>query len=373
VDIAFSEDQRVMKDAARKFLDKECGPAVVRAIREGDREMGAGVWAAMADLGWLGLPFNAAYGGLEVDLVTLAALVEELGRVADPTPFINTVVACGLLIQNYANEELKARLLSGIASGSLHISLAVVEDDALYCANSIGLTATEQGDTLKLNGHKMFVENAASVDYLLVAVRTREEESGISLVLVDPQQQGVDITALQSVTLADLSEVKFSDVCVGTDQLVGARDAAWSAIDSAVKTAAAVQCAAAVGGAGKVLDMAVSHAKDRHQFDSPIGSFQAVQHLLANMYGDVETAWLAAYEAIAAIDQGSNDTSSKIALAKSFCNEAFTQTCLDAHQVFGGMGYLWETDLHFWTRKAKEIELSWGTPLSYRRALAETL
>ncbi|MBT4521487.1 MAG: acyl-CoA dehydrogenase, partial [Halieaceae bacterium] len=78
-------------------------------------------------------------------------------------------------------------------------------------------------------------------------------------------------------------------------------------------------------------------------------------------------------EAIAAIDQGSNDTSSKIALAKSFCNEAFTQTCLDAHQVFGGMGYLWETDLHFWTRKAKEIELSWGTPLSYRRALAETL
>ncbi len=142
---------------------------------------------------------------------------------------------------------------------------------------------------------------------------------------------------------------------------------------AAQERTAAFQSATAVGGARRVLEMALDHARERVQFGKPIGSFQAVQHLLANAWSEVETAWLAAYEAITCLEAGLPGASDKVAIAKCASNDTFVRTCFTAHQVLGGMGYMWETDLHLWTRKAKEIELAQGGIYAYRQRLAASL
>lgn len=374
MDLAFNQEQSLLKEAARQFLEKECSPSVVRRIREGDRQAVRELWSKMAELGWLGLPFSEAYGGLGGDGISLAALVEELGRVADPTPYINSIIACGTFIEAVATESQKRIILPRIIEGDTLISLALLEDEAVYQPGTIQLSATAVDEGLLLNGSKRFVENADIADYLLVAVRTSAEgDTGITTVLVDTKSAGIEMTPLLSVTLGSLSEVTFYDVKVEPDQIVGVKDQAWPDLYSTIRKAAAFQSVEAAGGAARVLEMTVAYARERQQFGQPIGAFQAVQHILADRYGDVETAWLAAYEAIAGLTRKTGHSESEIALAKVFCGEAFTRCCLDAHQIFAGMGYIWETDLHFWTRKAKEIEFAWGTAMAYRKDLARYL
>lgn len=375
MDLAFNEEQQSLKQSARKFLEKECPPALVRAVEADERGFPRGLWERMAQLEWLGLPFDERYGGLGADLVTLAALVEELGRACDPTPYLPTVVASGLLLQDAASEPLKQEILPRIVRGEGLVTLAVLEADGRYAPESIQLRAEERQGRFVLSGAKLFVENAHIVDSLVVAVRSdkgSDPSQGITLVLVDPKSKGITLTPLHSVGHNKLFEVTFDAVTVSQDRIVGMRDEAWPYLDKAIKRTAAIQCAAAVGGAQRVLEMTVAYAKVRVQFDKPIGSFQAVQHHCANMWMDVETAWLATYEAICQLNE-ELPADEQIAVAKAWASEAYTRTCLTAHQIHGGVGFMMEYDLQLWTRQAKAMESAWGTPDWYRRQLAKVL
>ena len=375
MDLGFNEEQQSLKASARKFLAKECTPALLRQLEADARGFPRALWEQMAQLAWLSLPFAEPYGGLGADLVTLAALVEELGRACDPTPYLSTVVACGLLLQDAASEAQKRAILPRIGRGEAVVSLAVLETEGRYAPGSIGLSAEVQGSAFVLNGIKLFVDNAHIADHLLVAARTAsgpDPAHGITLLLVDPKSAGISLSPLPSLGHGKLFEVRFDGVTVPRENVVGTTHDAWPHLAATIKRTAAIQCAAAVGGAQRVLEMAVDYVKVRVQFDKPIGSFQAVQHHCANMWMDVETAWLATYQAICELNEG-RPADEQIAIAKAWASEAYTRTCLTAHQLHGGIGFMMEYDLQLWTRQAKALEAAWGSPDWYRRHLVTML
>jgi len=375
MDLGFYEEQQLLQRSARDVLAKECSPAMVRRLHESEKRFSSALWKQMAELSWLGLSFDAKYGGLGADLVTVAALAEELGRACDPTPYLDTVIACGMLLAHFADEAQRARLLPKLVDGSLLVSLAVLEEDACYAPESIRLRAREEQGAYVLRGAKRFVLNVHLCDLLLVAVRTAEPSvsgQGITLLLMDPKSAGIEAVPLRALALGKQFEVRFDEVRVPIENRVGLVDAAWPAIERSVTRTAAIASAMAVGGARRVLEMTVDYVKLRVQFGRPIGAFQAVQHQLANIWTDVETAWLASYEAISLLSEGLA-ADAQVALAKSWACETFVHTCLTAHQLFGGLGYMWESDLHLFTRKAKDLELAWGTPRFYRKNLAKFL
>ncbi|MBP8927022.1 MAG: acyl-CoA/acyl-ACP dehydrogenase [Pseudomonadales bacterium] len=370
MELNFDQEQQQIKDAARRFLEQECTPALVRRMREEGSPFPDDIWKQMADLGWLGLPFDTQHGGSQCDWVSLAAVVEELGRACDPTPFVDSVLNCGWLLQDTASAAQKERWLPPLMAGELTLALAMLEDGS-GSHNAYASSLTDNAGALLLRGRKLFVEDAASRDLLVVTAR-HQRNGHLCLALVAPGTRGVDLIRLHSLAHPNLYEVVFDDVILPADQVIGIDTDLAPALDHAILRSEAFQSAAAAGGARRVLELGVAYAKERQQFGRPIGSFQAVQHLLANAWIDVETAWLAAYEAITHCELGL-PAADKIAVARCVSNETFTRSCFTAHQVFGGMGFMWETDLHLWTRKAKQIELAFGGLKHARARLAAAL
>ena len=358
-------EQRQIQDAARRFLQSECPPSLVRTLREQHMALPRRIWTRIAELGWTGLPFAEQHGGSAADWTTMAIVMEELGRACDPTPFSDCVLGCGWLIQDLGDAAQHRRWLAPLIAGELQTALAALEAGGDWSAARCTTTLAPTSSGWRLDGRKLYVENAPDRDLLLVAAR--DSASGkLRLAAVSPRAAGVECAALRSLAHPDLHEVRFTAVSVAQTDLLGGDDVG-AALDAALLRTAVFQSAAAVGGARRVLELATQHVRQRVQFGRPIGSFQAVQHLLANVWIDVEAAWLAAYEGITELER-SPRAIHKACAAKCISNEAFTRACFTAHQVLGGMGFMWETDLHLWTRKAKQIELACGG-LPYHRAL----
>lgn len=371
MDLDFTPEQLQVQDAARRFLGRECPPALVRRVREGEPSHPAALWAGMAEQGWLALPFDEAYGGLAADWMTLTAVIEELGRACDPTPFMDCVVSCGWLIQDVGTEAQKQRWLTSLARGELLVSLAMLEAVADPDPERVSARLEAAGAGLRVSGRKLFVERAADADLLLVTAR--EAVSGLArLALIPVKSPGVELVRLRSFAHPHLYEVRFDAVAIEADQVLGEAVDAAPRLRASLRRTAALQSAAAAGSAQRVLEMVIAYARERQQFGRPIGSFQAVQHMLADAWVEVETARLAACEAITQLELGLA-ADDKVAVARCASSESFVRTCLSAHQVFGGMGFMWETDLHLWTRKAKEIEFAYGGTGIWRRSLAGLL
>lgn len=363
-------EQQQIRTAARRFLQAECPPALLRSLRERHTPLPRSVWSRMAELGWLGLPFAENHGGSAADWSTIGMVMEELGRACDPTPFADCVLGCGWLIQDLASAEQCRRWLGPLISGRVQIALAAFEADGRWDAAACTTTLTTHSGRWWLDGCKLFVENATSRDLLLVIARNAESGQ-LQLVMVSPAARGVECSALRSLAHPDLYELRFDAVEVAEDDLFDGSDTG-AAVDAALLRTAVFQAAAAAGGAQRVLELATEHARQRVQFGHPIGSFQAVQHLLANVWIDTEAARLAAYEGITELER-SPGAIAKACAARCISNEAFTRACFAAHQVLGGMGFMWETDLHLWTRKSKEIELACGGLLYHRKLLGDAL
>jgi alkylation response protein AidB-like acyl-CoA dehydrogenase len=229
-----------------------------------------------------------------------------------------------------------------------------------------------EGTGFRVSGRKLFVERAADADLLLVSAR-EAASSRMRLALIAPGAAGVELVRLRSLAHPHLYEVRLEGVMLEGGQVLGEPIDAAPAVAAAMRRSAALQSAAAAGGAQRVLEMAVAHARERHQFGKPIGSFQAVQHMLADVWAEVETARLAAYEAMTELELAGSAVEEKVAIARCASSECFVRTCLTAHQIFGGTGFMWESDLHLWTRKAEEIEFACGGTGRWRRRLAQLL
>lgn len=378
MDLRLSEEQQLIRGLAREFLERESSMALVRALADDPRGYSPELWQKMADLGWMGLPFPEAYGGLGQSLADLALLIEEQGRCGLPAPFFAAVVLCGLPIAQFGSEAQKETYLGAIAAGECIMTYAQTEPGGAWDAAGTNLTATPAGAGTDaadwvLDGTKMLVPYAHVADHLLVAGRARGAgPRDLTLFLVDARSPGISHRRLQTIGTEPLCAVTFQGVRVPRDNVLGRLGAGWPIIQAIHDWGAALKCAEMVGGAEQVLAMTVDYAKERVQFGSPIGSFQAIQHHCANMASDVVSSRHITYEAVWRLSEGLA-ASEQVSMAKAWVSDAYQRVCALGHQVHGAIGFTHEHDLQFYFRHAKAAELAFGDAGYHRELLAQRL
>ena len=369
MDFGFSDEQEMLRRSARSLLEKECPSSLVRRLMEEDRGYDPDLWKKMAGLGWTGLVIPEAYGGAGLSYVDLVLVLEEMGRVVLPSPFIWTTMVAEA-IKRAGSEAQKQALLPKIAAGDLIATPALLEPSALWGADGIALQAREKGGEFTLDGVKLFVNDGHIAGCLLVAARTAGSGAdGITLFALEANRPGISVAPLKTMDQTrKLSEVKFAGVKATALDVVGTVGGGWKRLSEMVDRGKVMLAAEMMGGAQKVLDTTVEYAKMRVQFGRPIGSFQAVQHKCANMMIDVEGAKSAVYYAAWAVSNEVAEAPLAAALAKAASSDAYRRVSADGIQVHGGIGFTWDHDMHLYFKRAKSSEFTFGDA-NYNREL----
>lgn len=373
--LSLSEEQKILTEMARDFLRDKFPREMLDRIDQAELGYSPEIWKEMAALGWTGLAIPEEYGGAGMGFLELALLLEEIGKVRPIGAFFSTVVLGGLPILAAGTEEQKRLYLPKIASGEAIFTLALTEETATYEAGAVEMKAAAQGDAYVLNGGKLFVPDAHVADYLLCVARTgagASPEDGITVFIVDAKDSGIRCTPYRAMNNDRLCEVLFQDVAVPAKNILGRPGEGWNLVQTMLDQAAVAKCCEIVGGAERVLEMTVTHAIDRKQFNRQIGSFQAVQHLCANMLSDVDSSKLITYEAAWRISEGLS-YAVEASMAKGWVSAAYRRVVALGHQVHGGTGLIDEHDMPLFFNGAKVAELAFGDARFHNRQLAHRL
>jgi alkylation response protein AidB-like acyl-CoA dehydrogenase len=370
MNLALSEEQEMIRKMARDFLTDKFPKTVVKEIEQSEAGYSPEVWQEMAGLGWMGLAFPEKYGGSGMSFLDLAVLLEEMGRACLPGPYFSTVVLGGLTIADIGSEEQKQQYLRRIASGEIIFTLALTEASASYDADAIETKAIADKDGYVLNGTKLFVPDAHIADYMLVVART--DKKGLTIFIVDGKSPGISSTVLKTIANDKLCEVVFDRVKVPRENILGELNQGWKEVQKIIQRAAVAKCCEMVGCIQQALDMTVSYAKERKQYDRPIGSFQVIQHYCADMATDVDGTRLSTYQAAWMLSEGLPCTK-EIAIAKAWAGEACQRVMALAHQIHGAIGVTIDHDLQYYTRRAKAAEVSFGDANFYREVVAQEM
>jgi alkylation response protein AidB-like acyl-CoA dehydrogenase len=369
VNFAFNEEQEELRKTVRAFLEAKSSEAAVREQMDTEAGYDAAVWSQMGEqLGLQGLVIPEEYGGSGYGYIELVVILEEMGRSLLCAPFFSSVVLAGNTLIHAGDDQAKADLLPGIATGETIATLAFTEENGRWDEAGITATATQDGDTWKISGTKMYVLDGHTASLLIVAARTA---AGVSLFAVDGEGAGVTRTALATMDQTRKQAKVVLDGASG--RLIGADGEGWTVLERVLDLAAVALAAEQVGGAQACLDMAVQYAKDRVQFGRPIGSFQAIKHKCADMLLEVESAKSAAYYAGWAASELNDELPSVASLAKAYCSEAYFHAAAENIQIHGGIGFTWEHPAHLYFKRAKSSELLFGDPTYHRELLAQRI
>jgi len=373
MDLALSDEQEALRASARAFLERACAPALVRRVRTPAGEgHDPDLWAAMAELGWLGLALPESVGGGGGDLLDLAVVYEEAGRALVPTTLYSTVEAA-LLIDHAGDDHQRAELLPPVLAGDRIVSVALHEAGMRSSPDALRTIVAPYGDDVMVHGTKLFVPNAGVAHDLVVVARgpSAATGDGVHLVVVPTEAPGVSRTTLMTFGHDAQHEVSFDGVRVPADRVLAAPGGAWWAVERARRVATALQSVEMVGGARAVLDLTVRYVTDRAQFGRPIGSFQAVQHHVADLSTRIDAAGLAAWQAVWRCSVGTGDAA--VAIAKVAASDAYVETTLMAHQLHGGIGFAVDHDLHLWSDRARAAALTLGSREEHLRSLGSLI
>lgn len=377
MDIGFSEEQELLRDTARKFLDGECPTTFVRRMMATDAAVTPEFWQKLAEQGWLGIAYAEEDGGSGLGLVDLVVLMEEVGRAVMPGPFHATVLLGGAAIAAAGSAATRQEWLPKIAAGEAKATLALTEPNARWDAAGITLAAREGRGGFALSGTKLFVPDAHLADVLVVVARSRDGstmEDGISLFLVPRGTAGVAVRLLPSVDeTRKLCEVRLDNVALPAAALIGELHRGWPAVARVVDRAAVALAAELCGAAQRVLDMTVDYAKMRIAFGKPIGSYQGVKHKCADMLIEIENAKSLTYYAAWAFDEGEADAAMAVSMAKAAASDAGRKVCAAGIQLHGGIGMTWEHDLQLYLKRAKADEIAFGDATWHRERIARLM
>jgi alkylation response protein AidB-like acyl-CoA dehydrogenase len=375
LDFSFSKDQEALRNEARDFLKRECPPSLVREMEADSRGFPVKLWENITELGWIGLPFPAKYGGGGRDFLDLVILLEEMGRVCLPLPFMSTVALSGLTILDAGSEKQKGQFIHAISGGKLISTLALMEPNDNYFPAVLTCRALDNGDTYVINGIKLFVTDAHISDYLLVAARIEniyKEDLGIGLFIVDNKTNGLTFDLLKTIGADKQFEVSFNNVTVSKASILGEHRRGSEVIKRLQERAAVAKCAEMLGGAQQVLEMTVNYTKNRKQFDRLIGSFQVIQHNCVNMAIDIEASRLNTYHAAWKLSE-QLPASQEVAVAKAWVSEAYHRIISLSHQIMGAIAFTKASDLELYIRRAKAAEVSFGDSDFYRDIIIEEM
>ncbi|MBE8221013.1 MAG: acyl-CoA/acyl-ACP dehydrogenase, partial [Alphaproteobacteria bacterium] len=347
MDFDFSEDQKLLKEQARKFLGDKCDLSQVRKVLEGDAPHHGEVWQGLCELGFAGAAVPEAYGGLGLGTLELCVVAEELGRAIAPVPFSSSIYLAAEAIKLYGSEEQKKLWLPRIASGEIIATLAAAEGTSPPHPRSLK-TQISGG---KLSGVKLPIADGAEAT--LAVVLTQD-----SLALVDLTTGGITRKAVKTIdpTRAH-AEITFDNASA---ELLGAQGEGWQNYCALESRAAILFAFEQVGGAEAAMNMAKDYALERYAFGRQIGSYQAIKHKLADMYVRLELARSNCYYAAMALSEDTADLEIAAATARIAATEAYRFAAQENIQTHGGIGFTWEADAQFHYRRAKLLALTLG-------------
>jgi alkylation response protein AidB-like acyl-CoA dehydrogenase len=356
----FSDEQKQLRDEARKFLSEQCPPKAVRTVLDGKMPYDKALWKGLAQLGFLGVAIPENYGGTGAGHLELCVIAEEMGRALAPVPFSSTVYLAAEALLLAGSETQKQQWLPLIAKGEAIGTLALFEGKGNPSPEAVKLTAN--GGVL--NGTKKPVADGAIADFAIVAARTGSSgrETDISLFLVDLRSDGVEARDLTNLDpTRSQAEITFKN-CKA--EPLGRAGEGWSILTQLLDRAAVLIAFEQVGGADRALEMGRDYALDRIAFGRPIGSFQAVKHMLADMYVSATLARSNCYYGAWALSTNASELPEAAASARISATQAFQHCAKNNIQVHGGMGFTWEFDCHMYYRRANALALGLGS-LSY--------
>jgi alkylation response protein AidB-like acyl-CoA dehydrogenase len=360
MNFVFSDQQKQLRDEARKFLAEKCPPKAVRAVLDGKASYDRELWQGLADMGFLGVAIPEAFGGAGAGHLELCVIAEEMGRALAPVPFSSTVYLAAEAILLAGSDAQKQKWLPLIASGAAIGTLALFEGTGNPSPQAVKLTASNGS----LNGTKKPVPDGAIADFAIVAARTGASgrETDISLFLVDMKAEGIEAKSLTNVDPSrGQAEITFKNVKA---EPLGAANEGWSILSQVLDRAAVLMAFEQVGGSDRALEMGRDYALDRIAFGRPIGSFQAVKHLLADMYVSATLARSNCYYGAWALSTNAAELPEAAAAARISATQAFQHCSKNNIQVHGGMGFTWEFDCHMYYRRSNAMALGLGS-LSY--------
>ncbi|HLX38194.1 MAG TPA: acyl-CoA dehydrogenase family protein [Candidatus Binataceae bacterium] len=373
MDFGFSEEQEMLRDAAKRFLADNCPTTYVRKMMAHETAHDKDFWKKLVELGWPGLLIPEQYGGQGGSFLDMTVIAEEAGKALVPGPFFTAALLGAPLAIEGGTEEQKKDILPRMAKGEFIGTLALAEASGRFDAEGVQLKATKSANDYVINGEKFFVPDAHVANAMAVAVRTGGSgEKGITLVIVPTNTAGVTITQLKTVDLTRrLCHVKFDNVKTST--LLGKEGEAWPILRRVLDVATAALSAEMVGTAQKALDMSVDYAKTRVQFGKPIGSFQAVKHKCVDMMVAVENARSLTYYACWTVDEKTPEAATAVPMAKAYASDMAKNVTSEAIQVHGGIGFTWEHDMHLFHRRALAGEANLGNAPVHRESVAKAL
>ena len=363
--LLFNEEQQYLKDTAKDFVQKNAPINHFRELRDSKDETGYSkeLWKQMAELGWAGVLISEEYGGSDFGMVGMGGILEETGRCLVPSPLFATALLGASLIGLGGKADQKKDLLPKIAKGELTTAFAL-EEGSRHTPYRISTTAEKKGKDFVLNGKKTFVLDGHSADLIVLAARTSggiEDQSGISLFLIDPNSTGLQRKRTHMVDSRNASEIHLKDVKVSETKLLGELDAGFSIIEEVLERGQIGISAEMLGNTLEAFDITLEYLKERKQFGAVIGSFQALQHRAAVMFAEIELTKSSVMGALNAVDENSNDRSRFASLAKFKAGETLHLVSSEAVQMHGGVGVTDEFDIGFFLKRSRVAEQIFGS------------
>jgi alkylation response protein AidB-like acyl-CoA dehydrogenase len=361
VDLNFTEEQELLRATVRELCAKHSSPEMVRQLEGDPVGYRPELWRELAATGLLGLTVPEQYGGAGLTTLDLAVVYEEFGRALCWTPHFTTAVIGASALRAGGTEEQKQDWLPRIAAGEAVLTTAWLEPERGCGPEGVQATAERDGESYRLNGTKMLVPFAASATRLLTLARTGPGDEDIDLFPVDPRSTDISIQPLTAMAQDAESLVAFDGAEVPASDRIGDEGSGWRTWEHAAVDGLIALAAYAVGGAARAHELAVDYAKERVQFDRPIGSFQAMAHPLAEMATEVDGARTLVYEAAWARSVG-RGAKTLAAMAKYYGADVYRRSTKLGQQVFGGIGFTTDIDMQLYFRRAKQLELTWWDP-----------
>jgi alkylation response protein AidB-like acyl-CoA dehydrogenase len=370
MDLDFNEEQDVLREMVRGLCAEYAPLETVREQEEDATGYPSEFWKQLGELGLLGLLIPEAYDGSQQSVLEAAIVYDEFGRSLAPSPhFASAVMSAGALLAA-GSEEQKREWLPKIASGEAILTPAWIEPERGWGREGVQLAAMRDGDEVRLRGTKRHVPFAGSATGLLVLARS--DGGDVDLFLVDPRSPGIALTQQKSLASDTQYQVEFRDVHVPAASRIGAPGSGWRTWDAVMHDGIILLAAQALGGAERALEITVQYAKDRKQFDKPLGAFQAISHYLADAATAIDGGKTLVYEAAWARAAG-RPVDRLAPMAKLFACRTYRDTTAMAQQVWGGVGFTIEYDIQLYFRRAKQLQISWWDEPYLEELIARTV
>jgi alkylation response protein AidB-like acyl-CoA dehydrogenase len=358
MDLDFSEEQVMLREMVRGVCASSASLDVVRDLEDDSKGYRDEFWKQLAELDLIGLTIDEEYGGSGMSPLEAAIVYEEFGRALAPSPhFASAVMSAGVIAAAGSDDQRRA-WLPRIAKGDAIVVPAWLEPGNGFGPKGVQLRATAEGDGFVLDGTKWHVPFASSAERMIVLARTGDAPDEVDLFFVDPAGEGVTLDQQKTIASDTQYAVTLANVRVAAADRIGGAGSGWAAWSAAMDDGIILLAAQAIGGAQFALEITTQYAKDREQFDKPLGAFQALAHYLADAKTTVDGGTLLVYEAAWARAKG--DSVARLApMAKLFACQTFRDVTAMAQQIFGGVGFTLEYDIQLYFRRAKQLQISW--------------